>query len=461
MSNKKTGLLKRILDKSFDRGMRSLPIAAPIVFGGLGYLANQYYPSFFSNDCNCQLCSMNDYAVPAIFSVFSSGMGFISRNIYLAGKEDKARDEQIKLAEKERLELEAKKVEAKALEKKQRIDSKIYLLEDAFEWGKTQLEFNDEPKDFVRIDYTFSTDCDSESGTNLSFCPGSADKNISFFIPRRILPNQNLETRRYHPNFSNQWIYSRMEQANASFFIAKKDLVRARGSLEKAIAEIPTDVKLTATSSNGYTYCCYGKVYLRVGSADGKTFDYKLKNAIARTKPVEQNLPHLRELYAELGGKEEIIAYLDRRIAAINAEVGNRNFPLSMHSMEFLADKDNLKYAHPCLIKQLTGIDKQVDDLVFNRNNELNTLCEVYGKSLTEETLTSMRTMIIAKYDPQIAKFSEEKHNLAQPLKEVKAAIARLGSRDIRTMPREDYEIVNRAYRTLNSKCKSNPEISE
>jgi hypothetical protein len=336
-------------------------------------------------------------------------------------------------------------VVAQVVETKEQI-AKPYTLADAFESGKTILSLRDNAADFVKINYGFSADCTDKGGYDISFNPSSANGGLNYFIPRAILPDKRLETKRDMP--WNTWNYRRIDRAEASLFIKKKNLEMAVSSLEKAVDMIPRSAVITYAGDNGYIQCCHGKVNIHVSSADGKTFDYILNKRIKETKVLEENFAYLGRFYQELG-KEKIATYLDKKIAVKNSDIRGKNLLSDKYEIESLAQKNALDYTHPFLIKKLNDLDKQVVEYTALRDNELNTLNEMYGSSLTTETLAVKRNAIIGKYDPQIAQLAEKKYDLQKPSREVKDAIARLGDKDIRAMPRADYEKVSRAYRIM------------
>jgi hypothetical protein len=314
-----------------------------------------------------------------------------------------------------------------------------YSLFDLFYTGKTALEFGDSPRDFVKVDYEFSTGCTNTNADTLSFDFKYANWDLSPFVPNSVTPKRSLETHR-------RGDYCRKERANASLFIRKELLETASGSLEKAVNQIPQNATLKYRNENGHIRCCYGNVFIRVSSADGKTFDYILKKQIAETKPTEENLSCLRSLYNE-SGKNDIVAYLDKKLAVAKKTIDGKQSPPKRYSLEHLSEQDELSFAHPRLRQTLADLDSQVAQLVSARDGELAELTTLYDGKLTEETLTGKRNALIANYDPKIAELSEKKYDLQRPQREVIRAIANLGDKDIRTMPREDYEKVERAYR--------------
>jgi hypothetical protein len=325
------------------------------------------------------------------------------------------------------------------------VASRYYTLEDAFNSGKTYLPGRAE--DFVKVTYNFSADCDSKDGWNIAFNPWNVTtSDIPVFMPRSVIPSQQLETKRVMP--WNTWQYTYVERKSADFFVSKENLAKASGSLESAIKKISGTVKLTQTY-DGHRECCYAKVFVSAKSADDKRFDYDLIRSIGNTEITDENLPRLRNLYDELG-KKEIAAHLDKRIAAIKANTRGKTILGNKYVLDSLKEMDNLSFAHPLLITKLKDIDTQASELAVSRDKELGTLTELYGSNLTQESLADKRKVIIGKYDPQIAELGEKKYELASSLRSVKEIIARLGASDIRTLPREDYMALNRAIRVSN-----------
>jgi hypothetical protein len=318
-----------------------------------------------------------------------------------------------------------------------------YTLADAFASGTTFLPGSAE--DFVKITYDFSTDCDSENGWDLAFNPHYAD-SVPVHLPRSILPDERLETRR-SCNWRNRWQYDRIQRAKAEFFVSKENLAKAGGTLENAIKEISGNIKLE-TYYEGHKECCYGKVYVVAKSADGKRFEYDLKRSISQIKPTPENLSYLRDLYEELG-KKTITAHLDKSIAAIEANIGGKTF--NEYYIDSLNRMDNMSFAHPLLRTKLKDLDTQASELAVLRDKEIDTLTELYGSNLTQESLADKRKGIIQKYDPKIAELGEQKYELTSPLRSVKEIIAKLGDKDIRTLSRSDYIALNRAVRVSNN----------
>lgn len=330
--------------------------------------------------------------------------------------------------------------------------SRSYTLADAFASGSKYLLGSAE--DFVKITYDFSTDCDSKDGWDLAFNPRYA-ASVPVHLPRSILPDERLETHR-SCNWGNNWQYNRVQRAKAEFFVRKENLAKAMGSLENAINEISGSVKLDSYYE-GHKECCYGKVYVSARSADGKRFEYDLLRAIKETKPTEQNLPSLRNLYDELG-KRKIVAYLDKRIA--NRSDKSPKYPQlwsqlyniqELNKENYLENPSNEELLDSRTRASLEETRKQAKDLEDKRNSELKELDRLYGSRLSVETLGAKKVEVISKYDPQIMGLCNAEDKLKQPLRQLKDIVLKVGdSEQPRNLFKEEYRALNRAYRIKN-----------
>ncbi len=236
----------------------------------------------------------------------------------------------------------------KEISRSRNVVYRCYTLENAFKNGSSFLP--GKAADFVKVTYNFSTDCDSDNGSSLEFNPRYADTHtLPAFIPRSVLPNVNLKTNRH--NSWGRWDYANIDRKSIDFFVSKEDLTTSMGSLKNAIQEISKELELTQTRESGYKNCCHSNVYITARSADGKRFEYVVKEDLENTKPSDQNLTLLRNLYGELG-KNEIVAHLDKRIAAINANIGGKTILGDSSDLYVLENKENLSFAHPILRKK-------------------------------------------------------------------------------------------------------------
>lgn len=330
--------------------------------------------------------------------------------------------------------------------------SRSYSLEDAFASGSTYLPGSAE--DFVKVTYDFSTDCDSKDGWDLAFNPRYAD-SVPVHMPRSILPDERLETHR-SCNWGNNWQYNRVERAKAEFFVSKKNLTKAKGSLESAIKEISGSVKLIHFYE-GHEECCYGKVYVSARSADGKRFEYALLKAIKQTKPSEENLSHLRELYGELG-KDTIVEHLDKRIANKSdkspeyPKLGTQIYNIcDIRNTDYLENSSNETLLDKRTMAKLAETRKKASSLQTERDSELKELDRLYGSRLSVETLGTKKAEVISRYDPQIMDLCTAEDSLKQPLKQLRDIAFKIGDADQpRNLFKEEYRALNRAYRIKN-----------